>query len=68
MWCAVLFAQIEERTLAESENTGEQRSWELLNACVVLLHRVVEEAARGGELVLDVAELALQLHEVLVGF
>src|SRR5262249_19643173 len=40
---------------------------ELLDAGVVLLHGVVEETAGGGELVLDVGELGLELLEGLIG-
>src|SRR6185369_2546963 len=61
------FTEIEERTLAEAKDRGKERRRELLDARVVLLHRVVEEAARGSELVLDVGKLALQLLEVRVG-
>ena len=51
----------------EAERAREQRGRELLDAGIVLLHRIVEEAPRGRDLVLDVGELALQLLEVLVG-
>src|SRR5450631_1275947 len=65
--CAVR-ADVEERTLAEAEDASEQRRRELLDAGVIFLHRVVVEAARGGELVLDVRQVGLQLPEVRVGF
>src|SRR3954471_7415936 len=61
-------AEIEEGVLAEAERSGEQHSRKVLNARVVLLHGVVEEAPRGRELVLDVGELGLQLLEVRVRF
>src|SRR5436853_7468581 len=60
-------AEIEEGLRMEAERAGDQCCGELLDAGVVFLHRVVEEATRGRELVLDVRDLALQLHEVLVG-
>ena len=47
----------------EAERAGKQRAGKLLDAGIVFLHRVVEEAARGGELVLDIGELGLQLLE-----
>src|SRR5664279_3442009 len=53
--------------MAEAEDAGEQRRRELLDAGVIFLHRVVVEAARSGELVLDVGDLALQLLKALVG-
>ena len=39
----------------------------MLDASVVLLHRVVEEPARRRDLVFDVGQLGLKLLEVLVG-
>src|SRR4051812_61913 len=47
-----ILAEVEEVLLRKSERCGEQRRREFLDAGVVFLHRVVEEAARGGELVL----------------
>ena len=47
---SALFAEIEEGALVESKASGKQRRRELLDSGVVLLHRVVEEPARGGEL------------------
>ena len=64
---AARLAEVEELLAAEAERAREQRGRHLLDAGVVFLHRVVEEAARGGELVLDVGELGLQLLEVGVG-
>src|SRR4051812_35449940 len=61
-----LLAKIEEGLRVEAERGCEQNRREVLDAGIVFLHRVVEEAARGRELVLDVGELALQLLEVLV--
>src|SRR5664280_2908591 len=63
-----VLADVEELALAEAEDAGEQRRRELLDAGVIFLHRVVVEAARTGELVLDVGDLALQLLKALVGF
>src|SRR6266850_962846 len=63
---ALLGANIEELLRGEPERAGEEHSGELLDAGVVLLHGIVEEAAGGRELVLDVGELGLQLLEVLV--
>src|SRR5471030_2948725 len=60
-------ADIEEGALGKAEDAGKQRGRELLDAGVKFLHRVVVEPARGSELVLDVGNLRLQLHEVLVG-
>src|SRR3569833_3170722 len=62
-----LLAEIEEGLGVEAEHAGEQGGRELLDAGIVFLHRIVEEAARGGELVLDVRQVHLQLLEVLVG-
>src|SRR5450759_4292721 len=56
-----VLAAVEELALAETEHAGEQRGRELLDAGVIFLHRVIVEAARGGELVLDVGEVRLQL-------
>src|SRR5712692_12098890 len=64
---ALLGAHVEELLRLEPERAGEQRGRKLLDAGIVLLHRVVEEAARGGDLVLEIAQLALQLLEALVG-
>src|SRR5712692_3218860 len=64
---ALLGAHVEELLRLESERAGEQRGRKLLDAGIVLLHRVVEEAARRGDLVLEIAQLALQLLEALVG-
>ncbi len=64
---ALFRAHIEELLRLEAERAGEQGGRELLDARVVLLHRVVEKAARGRDLVLDVGELGLQLLEVLAG-
>src|SRR6188508_31067 len=59
------FAQIEEGVLLEAERAGEQHGREVLDAGVEFLHRIVEEAPRGRELVFDVAEFGLELLEVL---
>src|SRR5262245_35882897 len=64
---ALLDADVEELLRGEAERASEQHRGELLDAGVVLLHGIIEEAARGRELVLDVGELALQLLEVLIG-
>src|SRR6266540_3748864 len=62
---ALLDADVEEILRRKSERAGQQHRGKLLDAGVVFLHRVVEEAARGGDLVLDVGELGLELLEVL---
>src|SRR5258708_25601328 len=64
---ALLDADVEEIFRRKSERPCQQHRGELLDAGVVFLHRVVEEAARGGDLVLDVGELGLELLEVLAG-
>src|SRR5262245_22846930 len=64
---ALLGADVEEILRRKSERARQQHGGELLDAGVVFLHRVVEEAARGGDLVLDVGELGLELLEVLAG-
>src|SRR3954447_17594680 len=64
---ALLDTDVEEFLLREAERAGEQYRRELLDPGIVFLHRVVEEAAGGGELVLDVAELSLELLEVRAG-
>src|SRR5271169_3763935 len=61
---AAIRAEIEEVALAETEHAREQRRRKTLNAGVVFLHRVVEEAASGGDLVFDVGQFALQLLKV----
>ena len=63
----LLDPHVEEFLARESERTRQQHGRELLDAGVVFLHGVVEEAARRRDLVLDVGQLALQLLEILVG-
>ena len=60
---AYMFAVVNPNVLAR-RFAGKVR---LLDGRVVFRHRVVEEAARGGDLVLEVAEFILQLLEVLIG-
>src|ERR1035437_10599740 len=60
-------AEVEEILAGEAEHAGEQRRGHLLDAGVVFLNRVGEEAAAGGDLVLEVGQLARQLLEVGVG-
>src|SRR4051794_14540441 len=62
-----LATEVEELLRREAERAREQGGRELLDAGVVLLHRIIEEAPRGGELVFEVAELGLQLLEIGVG-
>ncbi len=62
-----LFAKVEEVFLRESERPRKQRRRQLLDAGVVFLHGIVEEAAAGGDLVFDVRQFGLQLLEVGVG-
>src|SRR5687768_7864764 len=64
---AARLAEVEELLAAEAERGCEQGGGKLLDAGVVFLHRVVEEAARCRELVLDVGQFGLQLLEVGVG-
>src|SRR5262245_63189372 len=64
---ALLDADVEEIPRRKSERARQQHGGELLDAGVVFLHSVVEEAPRGGNLVLDVGELGLELLEVLAG-
>ena len=52
----------------EAEHVCDEDCGELLDAIVQFLRCAVEEATNGCEFVLDVADLGLQLHEVLVGF
>src|SRR4051812_8132776 len=59
-------AEVEEGLGVEAERGSEQDRREVLDAGVVFLHGIVEEAPRGRELVLYVGELALQLLEVLI--
>src|SRR5262245_44640379 len=61
-------ADVEERLRMEAEHSRRQDRREFLDAGVVFLHRVVEEAPRRRKLVLDVAQIGLQLSEILVGF
>src|SRR5215510_9332804 len=64
---ALVDTDVEKLLWGEAERAGKQHGGELLDAGVVLLHGVVEEAAGGRKLVLDVGELALELLEVLIG-
>src|SRR5262245_3867446 len=59
-----VFAEVKELFRVEAEAGRKQRGRELLDAGIVFTHCIVEEAASGGELVLDVAKLGLQLHEI----
>src|SRR3984893_12421101 len=60
-------AEIEKFLPGEAEHAGEQGGRHLLDAGVVFLDRVVEEAAAGGDLVFEVGQFARQLLEVGVG-
>src|SRR5882757_472517 len=60
-------AEVEEILVGEAERAGKQGGGHLLDAGVVLLNRVVEEAAARRDLVLEVGQLARQLLEVGVG-
>src|SRR5262249_4039353 len=62
------FAKIEKFLWREAKRGGEQRGRKTLDSGVVFLHRVIEEAARCRDLVLDVGQLGLQLLEIGVGF
>src|SRR5258708_39950221 len=58
---------VEEFALLETERPGDERGRKLLDAGVVFLHGVVEEASRRRELVLDVGKVRLQLLEIVAG-
>src|SRR5882757_4048520 len=60
-------AEVEEILAGEAERRREQRGRHLLNAGVVFLNRVVEEAAAGGDLVFEIGQFARQLLEIGVG-
>src|SRR5262249_61293786 len=64
---ATRLAEIEKRSLGKSKHSGEEGCRKLLDARVVFLHRIVEEAPGCRELILDVGKVALQLLEVRVG-
>src|SRR5579862_9460275 len=62
-----VLAEVEIFLLRETERGGEQRSWEALDAGIVFLHRIVEEAPRRRDLVLEIRKLRLQLLEIGAG-
>src|SRR6516162_7798651 len=64
---ALLDAHVEEFLWRKPERTRKEHGGKLRNAGIVFLDRVVEETAGGSELVLDVGQLALELHEILIG-
>ena len=53
--------------LGEAEHAGEQRRRHLLDAGIVFLDRVIEEAAAGRDLVFEIGQFARELLEVGVG-
>src|SRR5581483_6764206 len=55
---------VEELARLEAQRSGEQHRGELLDAGIVFLHRVVEEAACRGDLVFEIGQLRLQLLEI----
>src|SRR5580658_10508912 len=59
--------EIKEILAGETEHAGEQRRRHLLDAGVVFLDRVVEEAAARGDLVLEIGQFACELLEVGIG-
>src|SRR5216684_7132922 len=59
--------EVEEILAGEAEHAGEQGGRHLLDAGVVFLNRIVEEAAAGGDLVLEVRQFVRQLLEVGIG-
>src|SRR3979490_3524685 len=61
-------AEVEKVLAGKAERAGEQYGGHRLDAGVVFLNRVVEEAAAGRDLVLEVGQLVRQLLEVGVGF
>ena len=60
-------AEVEEFLAGEAEHAGELGGRHLLDAGVVFLDRIVEEAAAGGDLVLEVGQFAGELLEIGVG-
>src|SRR5581483_4365809 len=70
-WCSLDFgparAEVEEILSRKTEHAGKQRSRHLLDTGVVFLDRVVEEAAAGGDLVLEIGQFTRQLLEIGVG-
>ena len=54
------------RLLVEAEHASNEVAWESLHSVVQFAGGRVEETADGSQLVLDVGQFALQLHEVLV--
>src|SRR5947209_11073534 len=64
---ALLGTDVEEFLGLKTQRTREQRGRELLDAGIVFLHCVVEEAARGRDFVLDVGQISLELLKILVG-
>src|SRR4051794_10954889 len=56
-----------ELACLEADQPGEEQRWERLDRRVVRLHRRVVVAPRGGDLVLRVGQLGLELPEVLRG-
>src|ERR1700740_2982795 len=63
-----LVAEVEESFRRETERGGEQDGRETLDAGIVFLHRIVEEASRRRDLVLEIGQFGLQLLEIGVGF
>jgi hypothetical protein len=60
-------AEIEEVLRAETEGLGEEGRRHALALAVIFLRRIVVEAPRRGDLVLEIVELVLELQEILVG-
>src|ERR1700686_320457 len=60
------FIQLEHLRRGKTERVRDQHSGKLLDRNVVLGDGVVQEAARRGDLVFQIAQLVLQLPEVLV--
>src|SRR5829696_819475 len=63
---ALRLAEVEELARGEAHLAGEQHRRERLDRGVVFRDRVVEEAPRRRELVLDVGELGLQLWKLVL--
>src|SRR3990172_12200249 len=59
--------RLEELRLLEAEVAGDNRVGERLDAVVIVQHVLVVELPREGDLLLDVGQLPLKLHEVLGG-
>src|SRR5208282_6406002 len=62
-----VLAEVEEFLRRETERRGKERGGKPLDAGVVFLHGIVEEAPCCGDLVLKIGQLRLQLLEIGTG-